>query len=71
MMEWAENAMDLRQFASGHFTDNPASGRVLQKLGLVAVGETELFGLARGRKDPCVRYSKGTDRDLALKLAAH
>lgn len=71
MMEWAENTMDLRQFASGHFTDNPASGRVLKKLGFVAVGETELFGLARGRKDACVRYSKGTDGDLALKLAAH
>ncbi|MEO1659766.1 MAG: GNAT family N-acetyltransferase [Pseudomonadota bacterium] len=71
VMDWAETAMELRQFASGHFTDNPASGKVLKKLGFVPVGETELFGLARGRKDPCVRYSKGTDANLALKLVAH
>lgn len=71
IMEWAESKMELRQFASGHFVDNPASGRVLKKLGFVPVGETELFGRARGRKDPCVRYSKGTDPELALRLAAH
>ena len=43
----------------------------LQRLGFKPVGETELFGRARGVKSLAVRYSKGTDPDLALKLAAH
>lgn len=71
LMDWAEGAMELRQFASGHFADNPASGRVLEKLGFVAVGEVELFGRARGKKSPAVRYAKGTEPNLALRLAAH
>lgn len=71
VMAWAENTMFIRKFASGHFTDNPASGRVLVKLGFTAVGEVELFGQARGKKSPATRYTKGTDPDLALRLAAH
>ncbi|MEO0448813.1 MAG: GNAT family N-acetyltransferase [Pseudomonadota bacterium] len=71
VMTWAEETMTIRQFASGHFTDNPASGRVLEKLGFKAVGEVELFGKARGRKSPAIRYTKGADPDLALRLAAH
>ena len=43
----------------------------LEKLGFVAAGETELFGAARGEKYPCIRYAKGIEPDLALKLAAH
>ncbi len=71
LMKWAEEDMGIEQFASGHFVDNPASGRVLEKLGFKPVGETELFGRARGAKSLAVRYSKGTDPELALKLAAH
>lgn len=71
LMTWAEGELALSRFASGHFADNPASGRILTKLGFVPAGETELFGRARGRKDPCVRYAKGIEPDLALKLAAH
>lgn len=71
LMEWAERDMGIEQFASGHFADNPASGRVLMKLGFEPVGETELFGRARGKKSLAVRYAKGTDPDLALRLAAH
>ena len=71
VMDWAETEMDIEQFASGHFTDNPASGRVLRKLGFVPCGEVELYGRARDRKSPALRYTKGTDPDLALRLAAH
>lgn len=71
IMAWAENTMQIDKFASGHFVDNPASGRVLEKLGFTAVGEVELFGRARGRKSPAIRYTKGADPDLALRLAAH
>lgn len=71
LMDWAQSELELSRFASGHFSDNPASGRILTKLGFVPAGETELFGLARGRKDPCMRYAKGIEPDLAIKLAAH
>jgi RimJ/RimL family protein N-acetyltransferase len=71
LMTWAERDLQLSRFASGHFADNPASGRVLRKLGFEPVGETELYSLARGVNSPSVRYTKGTEPDLALRLAAH
>lgn len=71
VMSWAEQTMRINKFVSGHFVDNPASGRVLMKLGFKAVGEVELFGKARGKKSPAIRYTKGTDPGLALRLAAH
>jgi RimJ/RimL family protein N-acetyltransferase len=33
---------------SGHFADNPASGRVLEKLGFRPTGPMRQFSLARG-----------------------
>ncbi len=42
-------ARTLGVLESGHFTDNPASGRVLEKAGFVYTGETApQFSLARG-----------------------
>ena len=41
---------------AGHFVDNPASGRVLEKAGFAYTGETEdLFSLARGESAPVKR----------------
>ena len=71
LMDWAEKDIGLSKFASGHFVDNPASGRVLIKLGFEPVGETEQFGRARGVKSVAVRYTKGTPPELALNIAAH
>lgn len=71
LMMWAERDLELTRFSSGHFSDNPASGRVLTKLGFTLAGETELHGRARGGKYPCVRYAKGVDPELAVSLAAH
>ena len=71
LLDWAERELSISRFASGHFTDNPASGRILTKLGFIRAGETELYGPARGGKYPCVRYGKGIAPDLAVKLAAH
>lgn len=42
--------------AAGHYVDNPASGRVLEKLGFSPTGETpEQFSLGRMAKAPCRR----------------
>ncbi len=44
-------ALDRGPVFAGHFTDNPASGRVLEKVGFVYTGEvTPRFSLARGAK---------------------
>ena len=58
----ARDSLRVPRLIAGHFTDNPASGRVLQKLGFRATGVT------RGR------YSAGRDaiapcREFALELA--
>ena len=49
-------ARALGGLKSGHFADNPASGRVLEKSGFAYTGETEhMFSLGRGARVPCKR----------------
>ena len=49
---------------AAHFLDNPASGRVLSKLGFEATGRvTELFSCGRGERAPAAEY--------ALDLKSH
>jgi RimJ/RimL family protein N-acetyltransferase len=62
VLAYARDSLRLPRLVAGHFTDNPASGRVLQKLGFRPTGVT------RGR------YSAGRDaiapcREFALELA--
>ena len=38
---WAKKAWGRRVVTSGHFTDNPASGRVLEKAGFLYTGEVQ------------------------------
>ena len=46
------------QLAAGHYLDNPASGRVLDKLGFVRTGETvSLFSMGRMASAPCQRMA--------------
>lgn len=56
VMDWARDQLGAQIFLAGHFVDNPASGRVLRKLGFVPTGEQDLFGLARQRTSPAQRY---------------
>ena len=39
LLDWAHRARGVRAVASGHFTDNPASGRVLEKVGFLYTGQ--------------------------------
>ncbi|NQY15562.1 MAG: GNAT family N-acetyltransferase, partial [Henriciella sp.] len=48
LLAWGEATFGVTQFIAGHFQDNPASGRVLEKLGCERVGEKQLYSLARG-----------------------
>lgn len=44
-------ALDRGPVTAGHYADNPASGRVLEKVGFVYTGETaRRFSLGRGEK---------------------
>nr|WP_314446819.1 GNAT family N-acetyltransferase [uncultured Sphingomonas sp.] len=46
--------LGLSQLEAGHFVDNPASGRVLEKLGFVPTGRTvPRHSCARGSEVPC------------------
>ena len=39
MVDWAHSVRGLRAIASGHFADNLASGRVLEKIGFLYTGQ--------------------------------
>jgi RimJ/RimL family protein N-acetyltransferase len=50
----ARHALRLKRLHSGHFVDNPASGRVLQKLGFRATGIVRgRYSAGRGAITPC------------------
>ena len=50
----ARDGLRLRKLAAGHFVDNPASGRVLEKLGFRATGEiAPRYSCGRGGEAPC------------------
>jgi len=56
VLEIARHALRLRKVSAGHFVDNPASGRVLEKLGFKATGRSEQ------------RYSAGRDASASSRL---
>lgn len=54
----ARETLGLRRIVSGHFVDNPASGRVLAKLGFRPTGHVEQrHCLARRTRVPCATYA--------------
>jgi RimJ/RimL family protein N-acetyltransferase len=57
VMAAARDTLRLPPLVAGHFVDNPASGRVLRKLGFRPSGTvSRRFCLARGREVECVDY---------------
>lgn len=58
-------ALGHRRLVSGHFTDNPASGRVLRKIGFRATGRIEQrHSKGRTQAVPCALYELSlTDGD--------
>ena len=57
-------AIGHERLVAGLFTDNPASGRVLRKLGFISTGKTELRNsLGRGQQVPCALYEKDLSGD--------
>ena len=67
LRSFTAQARKLGDLQAGHFVDNPASGRVLEKSGFAYTGETpKLFSLARGESVPCKRMTFAPDLARAL-----
>lgn len=57
VVEIARHGLGLKRLHSGHFVDNPASGRVLDKLGFKPTGRVAPRACkARGTDVPCALY---------------
>ena len=62
----ARESLRLKRLSAGHFLDNPASGRVLAKLGFRATGVTaRRYSAGRGAEAPCRLF----ELDLAAEGA--
>ena len=56
VVDMARHALGRRRLVSGHFLDNPASGRVLRKLGFAQTGVEKRDCLARGEQVDCATF---------------
>jgi len=57
MIDIARDSLRGDRLVSGHFLDNPASGRVLRKLGFKATGAIRArYSAARGEQVPCAEF---------------
>ncbi|RJF85983.1 GNAT family N-acetyltransferase [Sphingomonas cavernae] len=56
------HALGIRTLTAGHFVDNPASGRVLRKLGFRPTGRVVPRGSeGRGEEAPCALYVRDAE----------
>lgn len=64
----ARHSLRLPRLTATHFADNPASGRVLAELALVATGAVEgRASLVRADPAPAIQYEASLD---TIRLAA-
>ncbi len=73
VVQIARHALGLTRLHAGHFIDNPASGRVLQKLCFRPTGRVEpRHSKARGTDAPCALYELDLVEQpcAGMKLAA-
>lgn len=66
LLAWAGTQFGISRFVAGHFVDNPASGRVLEKLGFQRTGEKMMFSQGRGGQDRAWQYALDASADLAM-----
>lgn len=68
---FVSQARALGRLEAGHFADNPASGRVLQKGGFAYTGQVEpLYSMARGERVACKRMAYAPHRQAQRQAAA-
>lgn len=62
LLRAARGSLDLKRIHSGHFIDNPASGRVLRKLGFRPTGRVvKRHSIARGGEVDCLIYADAAE----------
>ncbi len=67
----ARHSLRLKRLDAGHFLDNPASGRVLEKLGFKPVGKiVPYYSAGRGEAAPCRLFELEFDREAEIAPAA-
>lgn len=58
VIEFARSGLRLKHLTAGHFTDNPASGRVLAKLGFEPTGQiAQRYSAGRRAAAPCKLFT--------------
>jgi RimJ/RimL family protein N-acetyltransferase len=73
VLQMARHALGVKRIRAGHFVDNPASGRVLTKLGFRPTGAVvPRHSRARGVAAPCAVFELDLDegRMCDVKMAA-
>lgn len=71
LLRTARGSLRIGRIHAGHFTDNPASGRVLRKLGFRPTGFTERRpSAARGHDVDCVLYAEACEEPAMRELEA-
>ncbi len=71
LIRWAEENLSVTRFVSGHIVDNPASGRVLEKLGFHPVGRRVMYVRGRDGEVEALRYTLNAPSDIALQGPGH
>jgi RimJ/RimL family protein N-acetyltransferase len=71
MIEAARHSLRVKRLDAGHFIDNPASGRVLEKLGFRPLGRIEpRYSAGRGEAAPCRLFELEFDEKAQAAPAA-
>lgn len=70
VLDMARHALGLREVLAHRYHDNPASGRVLEKLGFVETGASRRFSMGRGDEVDCVDYALALAGAEAMPIAA-
>jgi RimJ/RimL family protein N-acetyltransferase len=67
----ARHGLRLKRLDAGHFLDNPASGRVLEKLGFSPTGRiVAYYSAGRGEAAPCRLFELEFDQESEIAPAA-
>ncbi len=57
LVDYALQSLRIPHMVAGHFRDNPASGRVLEKIGFRSTGNVVMrHSAGRGEEAPCLEY---------------
>lgn len=58
LIRWLETKRGVRVLVAGHFADNPASGRILTKLGFLPCGRSPMYSKGRGTQSDHVMMAR-------------